>query len=69
MNREAQVNDIILETIAPRYDVRATYNALAVAKAEFSAEMLTLSVKTNCSIQRSRELLDRLTTKGGRYLI
>ena len=62
--QRAAFENIIFESIALRTDVRATYIALATAKANFRTEMQTLSAKTCDNIQRSHELLDRVSFAG-----
>ena len=62
--QQANSDNIILETIFLRNDVRTTCIALRATKTKFKTEMRTLSAKTRSCIQHSYELLDRLNFTG-----
>ena len=69
--QRADLDNIILETTALidemttlRNHVRTSSTALIATKARFKTEMWIASAKTRTSIQRSRELLDRVSSAG-----
>jgi hypothetical protein len=69
--QRADLDNIILETTALidemttlRNHVRAASTALIATKARFKTEMWVARAKTRTNIQRSRELLDRVSSAG-----